>query len=143
MNKQQEINNEYYDRWLNVLNQINTENALAEEKRQFDAQLAEEKRQYNESLKLQKAAQKASSSRSSSSGGGGGNNNSQINKSSSIGSKYVTVAKSMASGIAKSTLAATRNKDAAVAATKKYLDAQASQGLITFAEYQSILNSIF
>ena len=34
-NKQLEIDNMYYNRWQNVLQQINTENALAEEIRQF------------------------------------------------------------------------------------------------------------
>lgn len=142
MNKQQEINNEYYDRWLNVLNQINTENALAEEKRQFDAQLAEEKRQYNESLKLQKAAQKASSSRSSSSGGGGGNDDLKIKETSPVASKYVAAAKKMASGIANATLNATRNKDEAIKATKKYLDTQVSQGYLSYEESRNILDSI-
>ena len=32
------------------MNQINTENELAEQKRQFEAQLAEERRQFNTSL---------------------------------------------------------------------------------------------
>ena len=47
----------YYGRWQDVLNQINTENALAEQQRQFDAemasraaQLAEEQRQFNASV---------------------------------------------------------------------------------------------
>ena len=64
-NKKTQLNSEYYARYQDVLKQINTENALAEEvrqynaslavqqaqlaeqKRQFDAQMAEEKRQFD------------------------------------------------------------------------------------------------
>lgn len=54
-NKKLEIDNIHYNRYQDVLNQINTENALAEQVRQYNASLAEEKRQYNESLAFQKA----------------------------------------------------------------------------------------
>ena len=57
-----ELEDTYYQRYQNVLSQINTENALAEQIRQFNEQLAEEKRQFNESLNA--------SSGSSGSGGG-------------------------------------------------------------------------
>ena len=40
----------YYNRYQDVLGQINTENALAEEVRQYNATLAEQKRQHNETL---------------------------------------------------------------------------------------------
>lgn len=93
---QRTINNDYYTRWQSVLSQMNTENSLAEQirqynasqaenKRQFDAKMAEDKRQFNEQLKLQK---KAVSSSSRSSGGSaktgsytikGDNNNSKKN----------------------------------------------------------------
>ena len=59
-NKKTEIDNTYYSRYQDVLAQINTENALAEQVRQFNAnkslqyaQLAESKRQYNKSLEEQ------------------------------------------------------------------------------------------
>lgn len=52
-NKKLELDNMYYGRWKDVLNQINTENALAEETRQFDESLAEDARQFDESLALQ------------------------------------------------------------------------------------------
>ena len=59
-NQQREIDNEYHDRYLAVLNQMNTENALAEEVRQYNEnlafqreQLAEEIRQYEQSYALQ------------------------------------------------------------------------------------------
>lgn len=44
------VEESYYNRYLDVLQQINTENALAEEVRQFNASLAEDQRQFNESL---------------------------------------------------------------------------------------------
>lgn len=46
-NQKTNLDNMYYGRRQDVLNQINTENALAEEKRQFNASLAEERRQFN------------------------------------------------------------------------------------------------
>lgn len=46
-NKRTEVERDYYNRYQDVLNQINTENALAEEVRQFNASLAEEKRQFD------------------------------------------------------------------------------------------------
>ena len=58
--KKVELDNEYYNRYLAVLDQINTENALAEEQRQFNEQMALQKkefeeqiRQYNQSYQLQ------------------------------------------------------------------------------------------
>lgn len=69
-NRLQEVENQYYSRYQDVLAQINHENALAEQVRQYNEsmafqkqQLAEEQRQFNATL----AAQKASLS-----GGGGG-----------------------------------------------------------------------
>lgn len=60
VNQQRQIDNEYHDRYLAVLNQMNTENALAEEVRQYNEnlafqreQLAEEIRQYEQSYALQ------------------------------------------------------------------------------------------
>lgn len=79
--KKQELEDTYYNRWQDVLSQINKENTLAEEVRQYNenlalqkAQIEEEKRRYNESLKLQK------SSRSYRGGGSGGSGS--ISKSS-------------------------------------------------------------
>ncbi len=40
MDREQELNNTYYARWQDVQNQINTENALKEQIRQYDEQLA-------------------------------------------------------------------------------------------------------
>ena len=70
------IDESYHNRYMDILGQINAENSLAEQIRQFNETLAEEKRQYNESLALQQqelALQqaKASSSGSGSSGSSG------------------------------------------------------------------------
>lgn len=46
-NKKTELENTYYNRYLDVLNQINTENALAEEVRQYDQDYAFKVKQYN------------------------------------------------------------------------------------------------
>lgn len=59
-NAKANIKERSYNKYRDVLAQINTENALAEQVRQYNESLAEEKRQYNESLALSKA--KASNS---------------------------------------------------------------------------------
>jgi len=48
------VEDTYYNRYQNVLQQINTENSLAEQVRQYNEKMAEERRQYNETLKFQK-----------------------------------------------------------------------------------------
>lgn len=53
MNKKQEIDNTYYGRYQDVLQQMNQENAMAEQIRQYNESLAEQKRQYNQSYQLQ------------------------------------------------------------------------------------------
>ena len=60
-NRKQEIDNTYYGRYQDVVNQINQEKAFAEEQRQYNeslalqkAQFAEDKRQFNASYALQK-----------------------------------------------------------------------------------------
>ena len=45
--EKREVNAEYYNRWKDVLSQINTENALAEQKRQFDEQMKFEKEKFD------------------------------------------------------------------------------------------------
>lgn len=102
--KKTQVENEYYSRYQDVLAQINHENALAEEirqynetleeqKRQHNESLAEEKRQYNATLALQQAqlaeekrqfnASLAASQKKSYSGGGGSSTGGTINKTSS------------------------------------------------------------
>lgn len=73
--KKTELENEYYDRYQDVLAQINQENALAEEIRQYNESLALEKEQ----LQLQKdefAWQKSQAAARSSGGGGGSSHSS-------------------------------------------------------------------
>lgn len=85
--KKTELENQYYQRYQNVLQQINTENALAEQirqynkdyklkekqlaeqKRQHQETLAEQKRQHNETLAEQKRQFNATQAKKSSSGG--------------------------------------------------------------------------
>ena len=74
VNTQQEINNIYYNRWQNVLDQMNTENALAEQIRQYNEKMAYQRerdaiedKQWEKQYNLSK---KSYSGRSS--GGGGG-----------------------------------------------------------------------
>lgn len=127
-NKKLEIENMYHNRWQDVLNQINTENSLAESVRQYNEsmemqkkqleeqirqhnesiklqqqQLEEERRQHNESLKLER--EKLAKSRS----GGGGN--SRIDKSTQNDSKaadkydkIVTAAESAAKSLVNSVI---------------------------------------
>lgn len=59
-NKKREIDQMYHNRYQDVLKQINTENALAEEVRQYNESLAEQKRQHNETLAEQKRQHQAS-----------------------------------------------------------------------------------
>lgn len=90
----------YYTRYQNVLQQINTENALAEQVRQYNESLAEQKRQYNSTLAFQKqqAAQEQanwekeyalarSSKLSSGSSGGGSSGSTSLKKGSSSSKK--------------------------------------------------------
>jgi hypothetical protein len=100
-----EVDNNYYNRYQDVLQQINTENSMAEEVRQFNEKMEEEKRQYNQSYALQQAelaekkrqfnvAQAAKSSGSSSSSGGSvrkssGGSGSKKSSSSKDNSAYV------------------------------------------------------
>lgn len=46
----QKIDENYYNRWQNVLSQMNTENALKEDVRQYNETMAENKRQYDERM---------------------------------------------------------------------------------------------
>ena len=81
------INSEYYNRWKDVLSQINTENAQAEQKRQFDANMAFQREQF-EWQKAQAAAKASSGSISKSSSGSSskkssGSSSSSVSKNTS------------------------------------------------------------
>ena len=52
-NKKQEIDNTYYGRYQDVVNQINQENALAEQTRQYEEQMAYQKAQDERDYQLQ------------------------------------------------------------------------------------------
>ena len=85
-----ELEQMYHERWQDVLNQMNTENALAEEMRQFNAQLAEQQRQFDLNFNRYSGGGGSSgggggSSRSYSSSGGSSSSGSKINKSNSSG----------------------------------------------------------
>ena len=56
--KKMELENQYYNRYQDVLQQINTENALAEEIRQYNEQQALEKKKYEESVRQYNASLK-------------------------------------------------------------------------------------
>ena len=63
-----EVDNMYYNRYLDVLNQINTENALAEEVRQYNESMAFEREQFEyQKAKAAKSSGGGSSKKSSSS----------------------------------------------------------------------------
>lgn len=86
-NKKLELENNYYNRYMDVLNQINQENALAETIRQFNeeqalkqAQLDEEKRQFDFVNKLGEFANSGGGGYDGGSGGGGGDNSVYIPK---------------------------------------------------------------
>lgn len=117
-NKKTELENTYYARYQDVLQQINHEHALAEEVRQYNERMAEEKRQYNATLALQQAQlaeekrqfnETMAYNKAKSSGGGGGGGSSRSGGSGgggakvtkSSGSKKATVSKSSSSGSSK------------------------------------------
>ena len=93
-NKKLELENAYYQRYQDVLAQINHENAMEEQIRQYNEQMAEEIRQYNESLAFQKQQleeeqrqfnETMAYNQSKSSGGGGGGSSSGSSSGSSGG----------------------------------------------------------
>lgn len=75
------VENQYYTRWQDVLSQMNTENALAEQIRQYNESLAEEQRQFNYYNKLGEFAVTASGG-----GGGGGGSSGTSSRSKVTGS---------------------------------------------------------
>ncbi len=88
LGKKTEMEQMYHERWQDVLSQINTENALSEEIRQFNEQMAMEREQFE--------WQKAQAEKKSSGGGSGGGGSS--NKSSSSGNSSASINKSSDSG---------------------------------------------
>ena len=72
-NRKTELEQMYHERWQDVLNQMNTENALAEEIRQYNESMDWEKYQFNYHNKLGEFA-------GSGGGGGGGGSSSSYTK---------------------------------------------------------------
>lgn len=60
-NKKLEVENQYYNRYQDVLAQINKENALAEQVRQYNESLLEEQRQFDATQKLKQEQASAES----------------------------------------------------------------------------------
>lgn len=88
-----EIDNTYYSRYQDVLNQINTENALAESKRQHDETLKFQREQFNWQKEQAKKNNVSGGGSSGGSGGGSGGqvkgNNQQVNNKNTVSSKAV------------------------------------------------------
>ena len=95
--KKTALDQNYYTRYQDVLQQINTENALAEEVRQYNEQMAlekeqfaEEQRQYNEQMALEREQfewQKAQAAKASS--GGSSKSDSSTKKVKDTGDKKI------------------------------------------------------
>lgn len=98
-----EVENQYYNRYQDVLAQINHENALAEEIRQFNEQMAEEKRQF-ERLHPEEEV-------SSVGGGGGGYYSSGSSKKTSSSSSKKSSGSSSGSATVKSSGTKTASKN--------------------------------
>ncbi len=139
MNKQQTINDTYYNRWQNVLSQMNTENAMAEQIRQFNESQAEQIRQYNEKMAYQKERDKvadkqwekqyklAKQSKSRSSGGSSkkkstkkSNTKLTQNATTSTGNNTTTVTQPVKSTTTTTTTAKSNNKKTTKNNTKWY-----------------------
>lgn len=86
------IDNDYYTRWRDVLSQINTENALAEQQRQFNANLAFQKEQFawQQAQAAAKSSGGGSSIKKSSSGSSGGSSSESNSKISAQSEKKTT-----------------------------------------------------
>lgn len=85
-NQKLQIEDSYYNRYQDVLNQINTENSLAEQIRQFNESMALEREQFN--------WQKSNFKRSSGGGGGYSGGGGSYSSSSSGGSGQINKSKS-------------------------------------------------
>lgn len=86
-NRKTELDQMYHSRWQDVLAQMNTENALAEDIRQFNAQMAEEQRQFN--LLHQDSGSSGGGGRSGGSRSGSSNSSSSEKSGSESSSKKI------------------------------------------------------
>ena len=135
------VENNYYNRYQDVLDQINKENALAEEVRQYNASLAEEQRQHNEAMALEREQfewQKAQAVKKSSSGGG---SKSSSKKSSSSSNASVKKGSSTASAAVAGGLAGT-NVNKLTYTDVAYTAAQMRKAGATKQEINTYLNQV-
>lgn len=128
--KKTSLKNDYWQRYQGVLQQINTENALAEQKRQHNNTLALQREQF-EWQKAQAAA------KSSSSSSGGGIEKSSSSKSSGSGSSSVN----KSSSSSKPPIFTDATYKGAVAYIEKYGDKNQVDGLMTDIEWTARRNT--
>ena len=156
VNKQQAINDTYYNRWQNVLSQMNTENALAEQIRQYNEKMAYQKQrdkvadaQWQKEFDLAKKASSSSRSyRSSGSSGGGTSkkgtttNISLTGKTTSNSSNVGNLAMKVGASVVPSKTSSKKTKAPSLSNSKaKTLYSQATSGKYTYAQIKTALNS--
>lgn len=139
INKQQSLEDTYYNRWRNVLEQMNTENALAESIRQYNEKMAYQKErdkvadaQWKKEFDLAKKAARTTRRSGGSSGGSGKggavtytNQSAGTNSSTSSGKSITDIAGSVASNaVAKTTTnkATTNTKNSSSSKGFKWTD---------------------
>jgi hypothetical protein len=116
VNTKKETKDRYYNHYWNEIQQINTENSIAEQIRQYnetkalqEKQLAEQKRQFDAEMAFSREqyeypkAQANKSSSGGSSGGSGGNDSPKIIKDNSGSSEVANMVKKATSAVSKAT----------------------------------------
>lgn len=144
----------YYQRWKDVESQINTENALAEQVRQFNEKMAFEKQQAAQAqsnwekeyaLSRAKAYSSGGSSSGSKRGSGGSSGSTQLSQGGTTirqdvikkADVYLKNRAKMQSGIAKQ-LGSTTAKAITVSEQRKYLQAALNTNMINEAEFRQL-----
>lgn len=140
LNTNLQVDEMYHGRYMDVLGQINTENALAEQVRQFNASLEEEKRQYSTSLALDREQfewQKAQAAAKASSSGGSSKSSGSTKVSKASGSSKASGAKvSSAYGAGQSKVPNVNTYEEAAAYMRKAGVATGDGGLMTENEWK-------
>lgn len=156
VNKQQAISDTYYNRWQNVLSQMNTENALAEQIRQYNEKMAYQKQrdkvadaQWQKEFDLAKKA--SSSSRSYRSSGSSGGRTSKkgtttnydlTGKTTSNGSNVGNLAMKVGASAVPSKTSSKKTKAPSLSnSNAKELYKSAKSGKYTTAQIRTFLNS--
>lgn len=96
-----EMNDRYYQRWQNVQSQINTENALAEQIRQYNESMAFQKQQAAQEQANWEKQYALSKAKTYSSGGSGGSSSSSIKLTDGTGGSKLTEGRSGSTGNSK------------------------------------------